>query len=163
MKSSFLRSWRSKLILIGIACVILATVMASIQRVYWVGQSDVDVEFIVTDVRDEEPINGAIIEVETERGFCDEAEGAFSLTTDSAGRAKRLVKKCLSFGAESWYKNTFGIHLPNWHYRASAPGYTTTEMTELDTPDNSSRVKRSDGMTILTVQVRLHKIRPNTQ
>src|SRR5262245_191952 len=64
----------------------------------WVGATDLEVEFVVTDATGQ-PVPWARIDVQSDGGFyreCDEK--AFTLTADSAGTARRVCHHAMCYG-----------------------------------------------------------------
>src|ERR1051325_1169133 len=70
--------------------------------VRWVGRTDLEVEFAVTDAESGQSVPGAQIEVQSEGGFYDEDyKQAFTLTADSGGRASKVCRDSMCFGTQS--------------------------------------------------------------
>jgi hypothetical protein len=131
----------------------------AMQTVAWVGHTNLEVEFVVTDADTGQPIKGATIHVQAEEGgFCEEREKQqFSLVTNEEGTAKRLCKHCMCFGTSGWNIDTFAVHLPWWFYRVTAESYAPTELTELDVPENVHQVQRTKPAAKLVVPISLVK------
>jgi hypothetical protein len=86
------------------------------QSVKWVGHTNLEVRFIVADIRTGQPIQNAIIHIRAEPGgFCEETDALeFTIATDDKGFATRLCTGCMSFGSKSVFEDTFFVHLPWW-------------------------------------------------
>jgi hypothetical protein len=131
----------------------------------WVGHTDLQGVFVVVDAATMRPIDRATIDFrasEEGEGFCLEEMGegrekAFTLTTDSAGRASRKWTSCMCFGSDSAQGSTFTLHLPSLWYRVSAPGYTTSEWSYLDDRSHHQQARRESGLAVLEVKVFLHR------
>jgi hypothetical protein len=68
----------------------------------------------------------------------------------------------MSFGSSrwTWYGrriDTFGIHIPGWLIQVSAPGYSTSDLIFLDTPEHQRLVKRGEGIARLEIRTKLLK------
>jgi hypothetical protein len=130
----------------------------------WVGHTDLQGMFVVVDADTMLPINEATIHFRSPDdggGFCLEERGedrerAFTLTTDSMGKADRKWSSCMCFGSDSPHKSSFYLHLPWLWYRVSAPGYATSEWSYLDEPYYHRQIRRERGLAILEVKVHLH-------
>lgn len=74
------------------------------QIAYWVGRTDLEVEFVITDVGTGQPIPGARVEVHSEGGFYEEQnEQEFVLIADADGVARKECRRSMCFGAQSGY------------------------------------------------------------
>jgi hypothetical protein len=78
----------------GLILVILALLaLSSVQRVHWVGSTDLTVEFAVKNATTGESVPRAVIEIHSEGGFYDEREPRdFRLVADPDGRAAYLCR-----------------------------------------------------------------------
>lgn len=95
------------LILAGILVGIALLLVPATQRIHWVGFTDLEIEFLVTDAVTENPIPGAPIKVQSEGGLCAEREKQrFSLVTDSDRSVRRLSPGCMCFGTSGWIIDT---------------------------------------------------------
>jgi hypothetical protein len=127
----------------------------------WVGDTDLEVEFVVRDTATGEPVPGATLQVHSEGGLCAERERQdFSLVADPAGRVKRLCRNCLCFGTRGWNIDTYVVHLPWWFYQAKAPGYRPSALLQLDVPEYVRQVQRGRPFARLVVRVPLERSRP---
>ena len=125
----------------------------------WVGHTDLEVRFVVTDATTGKPIPNAIIHIHTEPGgFCnDPPQPEFTITTDEIGHAKQLATNCMCFGSKGRFEDTFASRLPMWSYHATATHYSTTNAAYLDRIENAKQVKRGDLFATLAVSIRLRK------
>ncbi len=126
--------------------------------VHWVGDTDLEIEFIVTDSTSNTPLRGARVEVHSDGGFYDEDyKQDFTLLTDAEGVASKNCRGSMCFGTESGLGltvSTFVVHLPFWKYRVIADGYEPLDWTELDVPEQIRKVQRiGSGTSKLTVLV----------
>lgn len=130
--------------------------------VYWVGSTDLEIEFRVTDQVTGKPVKGATVAVISAEGFYAERdEEAFCLITDDQGLARRVCHDNMCSGASSAlgfteYSNT--VPLPWWQYYAFAAEYEMGEVVELRVPENTRRIIRTGRDTKLTVNIPLRKI-----
>ncbi len=128
------------------------------QTVHWVGSTDLEVEFVAVDASTGDPVPGATVDVHSEGGFYEERDRQdFALVTGPDGRVRRLCRNSMCFGTSSWRVDTYAVHLPWWHYRASAPGYRPTEWADLDVPANRAKARRGKPAATLLVEVPLER------
>jgi hypothetical protein len=133
-------------------------VIPVVQRVDWVGHTDLEIEFVVRDAETGEPIPDATIQVHSEGGlYAERQRQDFVLETDEAGRAKRMCQRCLCSGRSGWMIDTYHVAVPEWSYRASAPGYAASESAELGVQEKVKRSRRGSRTARLTVEIRLAK------
>ncbi len=129
----------------------------------WVGGTDLEVEFAVTDADSGSPVPGARVEVQSEGGFYEERDKReFVLIADASGLARKECRNSMCFGTSSGllFTDTYVVHLPWWLFRTVAPGYSPSEWVELDVLEYVRQVKRSGhGRDKLVVHVSLHKSR----
>lgn len=142
---------------IGLAVVLASPLYISTK---WVGHADLRVRFAVVDAATAQPIPGAKVHIQAERGgHCADCEAReFTLTTESNGHAEELVTQCLTFGSRSFWENTWFIHLPWWQFRISADGYEPGASTNLDQPQYLQLAERGYPTAHLTVPVKLQRI-----
>lgn len=126
----------------------------------WVGHTDLEVRFIVTDAETGRPVAHATIHIRAESGgFCDDPQSAkFTIKTDKNGHAKRLATNCECFGSRGTFEDTFGSHVPPWSFHASAAGYSATIPADLDVRKHARRVQRGGPFATLSVPIRLRRI-----
>ena len=149
------RSLLTKLLLVVLGVVGIALLLPCVQSIKWVGHTDLEIRFSVTDGKTGAPIKDATIHILAEPGgFCEEREKRrFTLVTDENGQAKYLCKSCMCFGSKSAFEDTFAVHLPWWWFHATAPGYLDLEPEYLDVLEHAHRVKRGDGCATLDVKM----------
>jgi hypothetical protein len=132
-------------------------------RIYWVGQRDLELTFIVADAETDQPIKGAKIEVlDEETNLCERrGKPPFHFNTDANGIAISFHKQCMCFGTLGWSWrgriDTFRIHIPGWVLRVSAPGYKTTEPFWLESEETFRNVDRGTDFATLKIPVKLQK------
>ena len=143
----------------GIFVVALVAFFAFWQTIKWVGHTDLEVCFVVTDSETGQPIPNAAVHISAEPGgFCDDAtQSEFTITTDQSGHAKHIATNCMCFGSKSTFEDTFGSHLPRWSFHATATGYFATGQGYLGVHENANRVQRGDPFATLSIQIRLQK------
>ena len=148
-------------VVVGCVLIIFQLLIQAVQRVHWVGFKDIEIEFVVSNIDNRQLIEDAIIHIRAEEGgFCAEREKHdFTLRTDENGSAIRISKQCMCFGTSGWNIDTFAMHLPRWYYRVSARGYHGSELTEVETHENSRNVRRAEPAAKLTIAVALKKER----
>jgi hypothetical protein len=125
----------------------------------WVGHTDLEIRFVVTESETGRPIHNASLHVRTEpSGLCDDLPAReFTLTTDESGEVSQVVKNCMCFGSHGAFEDTFVSHLPQWTFRATASGYSSTAVEYLDDPKNVRQVKRGKPFATLSVPIGLRK------
>ena len=129
------------------------------QYIAWVGGTDLEIEFVVTDATTNAGILGAKIAVlEGPSTFC-RPSGPFDIFTDADGKARRLCKDCMCFGTQGPGVNTFVVHLPSWVIRFSASGYVTSDFFYLDDVEHARRAKRGKEHATLSVPIQLTRIK----
>lgn len=142
-----------------IFAVLLLLLLPTVQGIDWVGSTDLEVEFAVTDATTGGPVPGAATEIHSEGGFYEERQPRdFRLVAGADGRAGHLCRDSMCVGQDSLLKHTFAVHLPWWQFRVSAPGYEPTEPANLDVLEYRRAAKRvSPRRSQLVVPVSLHK------
>jgi len=125
--------------------------------IHWVGKTDLQVSFVVTDAQTGQPIPQATIHIRVEPGgFCDDrGPREFTITTNDKGHAKHLCTNCMSFGSNGIFRDTFGIHLPWWWFHTTAAGYFDSDPAYLDTLDNARPVRSRQSFAIVTIPIQL--------
>src|SRR5262245_10689499 len=129
---------------------------------YWVGSTDLEVEFAITDAAIGTPVPGARVEIHQAEGgfYLDRDEREFALVSGSDGLASQECRESMCFGTKSRLRitNTFVVHLPSWRFRVVADGYEPGEWTNLDVPQYIREARRAGpGKAKLVVPVPLHK------
>jgi hypothetical protein len=144
------------LVTVVVACIAFIPLLQSRK---WVGHTDLDIRFDVTDGVTGAAIKDAIVQVRAERGgFCeDREERQFDLATDDCGHAQYLCKNCMCFGSRGLFEDTFAIHLPWWWFQVTAPGYVSTKSAYLDVPERVREVKRGDTRATLNIEIALQR------
>jgi hypothetical protein len=151
-------------------CVIAAVPLAvwgydRMGMIAWVGGTDLEIVFVLTDADTGEPIRGAKLLVHSEGGFYKEREEKeFSLVTNEMGTASRVCHNTMCCGKQSnlRFTDTFGVYLPDWFVSPSAPGYEAGETFFLDDVPYQRQVQRlAPGRTRLMVPLRLHRAAPD--
>jgi hypothetical protein len=156
-----LKPWWSWLLLLPALLVLTVVGYDRLQMIDWVGFTDLEINFLVTDAGTGSPIPGARIAVHSEYSYGDE-EQDFSLMTGADGVAQRRCR-CMCGGKESGlgFTKTFGVGIEHWLFQASAPGYEPTELLDLGDLGYGPRVQRvGPGRTKLVVPVYLRKDQP---
>lgn len=125
----------------------------------WVGHTDLEIRFVVTDVDSGRPVPNASVQVRTESsGRCDNLPAReFTLTTDENGQAWQAVKGCTCYGSEGAFENTFVSYLPQWSFRVTANNYSSAEVASLELTENARQVTRGPPFATLCVPIRLRK------
>ncbi|QJW96933.1 hypothetical protein [Frigoriglobus tundricola] len=129
------------------------------QTYYWVGSTDLEVEFVVTDAAGDEPVPGAILDIDSEGGFYEEREPrSFQIVLGPDGRASHVCRRSMCFGQDGLFTHTYAVHLPWWRFRISAKGFQTFGPTNLDDIEYRRAVRRNGpGKSRLVVPVSLHR------
>jgi hypothetical protein len=156
------RRWCIRLLLAAAVLPLLVWGCDRVQMIYWVGSTDLEVEFVVTDDATGAPVPRARVEVRQSRGgfYEDREEREFVLVGGVDGRARRECRQSMCFGTRSGlgFTDTFAVHLPYWRFRVVAEGYEPGEWTELDVHEYSRRARRAgSGKAELVVPMWLHK------
>lgn len=147
--------------LLFVAAGVVGLVGAFAQTIEWVGQTDVEVRFVVTNAEAGQPIPNAAVHITAAEsgGCCDDApQPEFTITTDQSGFAEYRATNCLCFGSKGPFKDTFTSHLPQWSFHVTAAGFFATDPEYLSARENVSRVQRGGSFATLSVPVRLRKI-----
>ncbi len=158
-------SRRRKLFFVAVivAVALFARGYDQLRTMTWVGHTDLEIEFVVTDAETGLAIEGATIrQVDPEGGlYHEEGEKSFSLNTDARGMARRTCKHVMCSGGHSGlgFGETYGVDLPLWYYQISAPGYETTGVISLHEIENVRRVQRiGRGQAKLIAPTALRKV-----
>jgi hypothetical protein len=119
------------------------------QRICWVGHTDLEIQFVVTEAGTGEPVEAAEIAVFSEGGFYQEREEKqFILASNRDGTANRTCHNSMCVGTQSGlrFTDTYAVHLPWWYFQVSAPGYQATDWTDLDSQEYQRQVQRAGPM-----------------
>jgi hypothetical protein len=132
-----------------------------LQKICWVGFTDLEIVFVVTDVDSGRPVEGAKIAVHTGGGiYREHEEKPFELVTDADGTARRVCHDSMCSGTQSGlaFTDTFAVHLPWWDFRVTAPGFRSSQRLLLDVAEYGHQVQRlPDRSAQLVVRVPLLK------
>jgi hypothetical protein len=135
-----------------------------VQMIHWVGGTDLEVVFVVTDADSGSPIPGAEIKVWSEGGFYEGPDkGEFALLAGARGEARKVCRDSMCFGTRSGlgFTDTYVVHLPFWHFRVVAPGHEPSEWVDLDVLEYRRQVQRAGPRRArVVVPVSLHRQRP---
>jgi hypothetical protein len=148
------RRWRKWLLVLGLIPLLLLG-FDRVQKMYWVGHTNLEIEFVITAAHSGQPIPGARIEIQPER-----EEQNFVVDADTDGMARKECRECMCFGTVSGlrFTDTFAVHLPWWLFRVSAPGFESSEWVDLTVSDFLRRVYRAGpGKAKLVIPVSLQK------
>jgi hypothetical protein len=127
----------------------------AVTKQVWVGGTDLEIEFVVKNARNGEPIPGAELMLQSPQfGNPDAKPNILVLTTDRVGRYHWFEKGTGCTGTSSWWQETRNVHLPEWYYWVSAPGYYTTAPETLQ--KLWGRTWRGKDRDYLTVEILLH-------
>jgi hypothetical protein len=132
-----------------------------VQMIHWVGRTDLQGEFAITNSATGAPISGARVEIQQSEGgfYEDQDEKEFVLVSGGDGLAGKECRHSMCFGTRSGlgFTDTFGVHLPDWRFRVVAPGYESGKWTELVVPQYSRQARwAGPGKAKLVVPVSLH-------
>ncbi len=119
----------------------------------WVGDTDLEVDFVVTDEATGQPVEGAAIVVQS-----DEGKG-FSLATDRNGLAHRICLQSMYMGQRSgiFRTETFVVDLPWSNVQVSASGYATSQLDFPQIVAYQSQATRLRAGSTLTIRVPLNE------
>ena len=141
------RRWWKRLLVVVIAVPLLVWGYDRVQMIHWVGSTDLEVHFAVTDSATGAPIPGARVEIQQAKGgfYEDRDEKDFVLFSGGDGLASRECRESMCFGTGSGlgFTDTFAVHLPYWRFRVIADGYKSGEWTELDVPRYIRKARRA--------------------
>jgi hypothetical protein len=155
------RRWRIRLLISAVALPLLVWGFDRVQTIYWVGSTDLEVEFAITDAATGRSVPGAWVEVQSEGGFYEERDKQeFALVSGADGVARKECRDSMCFGTRSGlrFTDTFVVHLPWWRYRVVAEAYHPTAWANLDVLELRRQVRRAGpGKASLVVPVSLHK------
>ena len=158
------RRWK-RLLVAAVVLLLLVWGCDVVQTIGWVGFTDLEVEFAVTDADTGSPVAGTRVEVQSEGGFYEKLDKQeFVLVAGADGAARKECPNSMCFGTRSGlrFTDTFVVHLPWWRYRVFAEGYDPTEWNDLDVPELRRQVRRAGpGKAEFVVPVSMHKRPPN--
>jgi hypothetical protein len=140
------RRWKAVVIAV---CAVSLLVVAydRLWAIYWVGSTDLEIEFVITEAGSGAPVRDARIEIQSDGGFYEERDKQeFALVTDLDGVARKVCVDSICFGSRSGlgFTDTFVVHLPYWRYQVIADGYAPREWVSLNVPERVDEVRRID-------------------
>lgn len=161
------RRWKKRLLLsvgaIAIFVAIFVWLYDRSQMIAWVGGTDLEIEFVITDANSNTLIPGAQIEIHSEGGLYDEKyKQDFVLVADSNGMARKVCHGSMCFGKTSGFgfTDSYAVHLPFWYFKVTAPGYEPSELVELDSPEYARQARETPPRRAkLVVPITLQKRR----
>ena len=155
------RRWWKRLLFALVVLPLFVWGSDHIQKTRWVGSTDLEVEFVVTDADTGGPVPSTRVEVQSEGGFYEERDKQeFALVAGADGVVRKECRESMCFGTQSGlrFTDTFVVHLPFWRFRGVAEGYEMVEWTELGVPDYVRQIRKAGpGKTKLVVRLSLHK------
>lgn len=124
--------------------IVAAAVVLAVPTKIWVGSTDLEVEFVVTERLSGDPVPNAVIEIHSEGGFYAEREPRdFKLTTDSDGVATYVCKENMCSGSKGLFIDTFSVPSPEWTVQVAAKGYEPTDSEPIQTLQSPRMAKRT--------------------
>jgi hypothetical protein len=152
---------------LGICAIVLAVgIFLPAEGIMWVGDTDLMIEFTVTDASTGLPVNDVVLLIHPDGGPGQpDEEKDFTLRTGQDGIARRMCH-AMCFGTHMRWcrittKDTFLVHVPWWEVQASAPGYEPREKLYLGAEEFHHKVERLPGdKARLVVPVELHRLQP---
>lgn len=149
------RRWRKRLLIAITVPPLLVCCYDRLWMIAWVGDTNLEVAFAVTDAATGRPVLGASVDVQSDGGLYEERDKqAFVLTAGDDSIARKECRNSMCFGTQSGlcFTDTFVVHSPLWQYRVKAVGYNSTEWDDLDVPA-LHRLVRRDGPNKVTLVV----------
>ena len=127
----------------------------------WVGNTNLEVQFVIAASDSGQPVPDARVEVQSEGGFYAEPKPQkFVLTADADGIARKECLESMCCGTKSGLHliHSYSVRLPWWRYRIVATGFKPSPWTELEVAENGRQVRRmGPGHAQLVVRVSLLK------
>jgi hypothetical protein len=158
------RRWWKWLLLAVFALPLLVWGYDRLMIIYWVGGTDLEVEFAVAATSSGDPVPGVRVEVQSEGGFYEEGDKQeFTLVAEADGVARKQCRNSMCFGTRSGlgFTDTYVVHLPWWRFRVTAAGYEPSDWVYLDVPEYVRQVQRAGPRRAkLVVPVSLRKSGP---
>ncbi|HWG46629.1 MAG TPA: hypothetical protein VN688_27960 [Gemmataceae bacterium] len=156
------RRWWKWLLAAAVVLPLLVWGFDRVQMIYWVGSTDLVVEFAIMDDTTGTSIPRARVEIQQSEGgfYEDREEREFVLVAGGDGLAFRECRQSMCFGTRSGlgFTDTFAVHLPYWRFRVLAGEHEPSEWIDLDAPQYIRQTRRAGtGEARLTVPVCLHK------
>lgn len=157
-----LRRWSVRILLVLIALPPLVRCYDRSLVIKWVGGTDLEVEFVVTDAESGDPIPNAQVKIHSEGGVYSERDVQdFVLVANQDGKVRKECAESMCFGSQSRLGliDTFAVHLPWWYFWVVAEGYESSAPIELDVPENIRQARRvGPGKAKLVVPVSLRAL-----
>jgi hypothetical protein len=137
---------------------------AAYPEIVWLGGTDLEITFVVTDSDTGTPIPGAAVHVFYAHSPRDRTNVPFTLTTAANGTVRHWCRGVDCTGRSNpvmpW-RNTITAKLPSWVLDATAPGYMDSEPQDLGFSQKVRKpVRRKHGNAAVTIPVTLRKL-PN--
>ena len=144
--------------LVIVATSFLAVVYDQVLFYSWVGYTELEIEFVVTDSG--RPVPGASVQVHSEGGFFKggEEEEDFVLVTDGNGIARTSCDDVWCSGEKSGLRltDTYDVYMPWWQFQVTAPDYHASECYFLASREFNKQVQRlGPGKAKLVVPIQL--------
>jgi hypothetical protein len=139
------------------------TLIVCVQDTKWVGSTDLEVRFIVTDASSGQPVDGATISIHQEGyGFCDSCQDTkdFSLTTGANGTVSHRCRGCMCWGSSSVWRSTFRVHVPTWRFSAATRGHAESAAVWLQDSPYARQGKSREKDAVLEIPIHLAPAAP---
>jgi hypothetical protein len=137
--------------------ILIALISAFGTGMFWIGSTDLEITFRVTDATTGQPIPEAVIDiVGAEWNCCGDCNPPLKLVTDDQGMVKKMCTQCTCTGYSGWkpffrWTETFHTRTPSWQFFASSPKHEKTELIWID--ELGIRHTRQRGATFSTMRV----------
>jgi hypothetical protein len=124
--------------------------------IYWLGDTDLEVEFVVTESGSESAIPGAQILVDSYEGHNKQQ---FELFTDQRGLAHKQCgyTYCCGFRSTLGITNTFSVDVPAWWFQVRADGFEPSEWVDLVALESTRHQRIGPDKAKLAVPVALKR------
>jgi len=137
------RWWKWLLLVVCVPLLYDRTEMAD-----WVGSTDLEVAFAVTEADSGKPIPNARVEIHMEFGSYEgrREERDFVLVTNADGVAQKECRNNMCTGMQSGlrFTDTYSVDVPGWHLRVTALGFEPSERVWLYESKWIRQVQRVD-------------------
>ncbi len=155
----FMPRWIILLIVVAITAV--TAVLFLFPDIAWVGWTDLEVEFVITDAAGQ-AVPDARIEIQSDGGLYEEnSRQEFSLTTDGKGSVSKVCRNSMCAGRRNnlFGTDTFAVHLPWWRFRVVKEGFEVTHWIDLNVSHYTKLTRRIEpGKSKLIVPISLDPI-----
>jgi hypothetical protein len=145
MEERMARRWWKWLVIGVIVMPLLVWGYDRVQMIMWVGSTDLEVEFAISDAVTGLPIRGARTEIQQDEGgfYEDKDQKKFVLVSNDDGLASKECRNSMCVGTRSGlgFTDTFVVHLPYWRFRVVAENYKPGQWTDLDVPQYIRQVR----------------------